>query len=113
MADLLPCPFCGEKYYLISEHMEGTSIHPAFRIRCDNCGASSAYTDKNYTQAWNTRAHHPKSVEGLVEKIEKLLLPDSLKKDALNCSFKIGGVCGYNNAIADVLKAIKKHAGEK
>ena len=53
---LLPCPFCGETDALITEHLGGTVIHPAYRIRCDNCGASSRYTDSGWVSAWNTRA---------------------------------------------------------
>ncbi|WDW05987.1 Lar family restriction alleviation protein [Stenotrophomonas maltophilia] len=55
--DLLPCPFCGAASdSLIVEHLEGTILHPAHRVRCDNCGASSGYTDHACREAWNTRA---------------------------------------------------------
>lgn len=43
---------------------------------------------------------------GLREAVEKLRLPDALKTEAMGDSFKIGGVCGYNNAIDHVLKII-------
>ncbi|MBQ0748577.1 MAG: Lar family restriction alleviation protein [Roseovarius sp.] len=52
---LLPCPFCGSDDALYSEHMQGTIIHPAYRVRCDHCGASTGYTDNDHVAAWNTR----------------------------------------------------------
>lgn len=55
--DLLPCPFCGEGDHLLVEHLEGTIIHPAYRVRCDNCGACIEYTDRDCHAAWNTRAN--------------------------------------------------------
>ena len=53
---LLPCPFCGEGEHLLVEHLEGTILHPAHRIRCDNCGASIGYTDRDFRAKWNARA---------------------------------------------------------
>lgn len=54
---LLPCPFCGEAEGLIIQHCEGTIIHPALRIYCDNCGASSRYSDRvDPVENWNRRA---------------------------------------------------------
>lgn len=55
--ELLPCPFCGSAEHLHVEHLEGTSIHPAYRVRCDFCGASTRYTDRDYRTAWNTRTN--------------------------------------------------------
>lgn len=52
--ELLPCPFCGS-LDLEKQHLEGTILHPAYRIRCDNCGASTGYTDNSCDEAWNTR----------------------------------------------------------
>ena len=57
--DLKPCPFCGEadQETLMIEHLEGTILHPAYRVRCDNCGASTGYSDRgDHIAAWNTRA---------------------------------------------------------
>jgi len=54
--ELEPCPFCGEAVHLLVEHLEGTIIHPAYQVRCDNCGASSGFTDKSCVELWNTRA---------------------------------------------------------
>ncbi|WP_243350829.1 Lar family restriction alleviation protein [Stenotrophomonas acidaminiphila] len=54
--ELLPCPFCGEANHLLVEHLDGTIIHPAYQVRCDNCGASSGYTDRSCAELWNTRA---------------------------------------------------------
>lgn len=55
--ELLPCPFCGAAGdSLMVEHLEGTILHPAHQVRCDNCGASSGYTSHNCREAWNTRA---------------------------------------------------------
>ncbi|HEL7630568.1 TPA: Lar family restriction alleviation protein [Stenotrophomonas maltophilia] len=54
--ELLPCPFCGAAGdSLIVEHLEGTILHPAHQVRCDNCGGSSGYTDHDCREAWNTR----------------------------------------------------------
>ena len=55
--EMLPCPFCGDVEHLCVEHLEGTSIHPAYRVRCDSCGASTRYTDRDCRIAWNTRAN--------------------------------------------------------
>lgn len=55
--ELLPCPFCGETEGLMIQHCEGTIIHPALRIYCDNCGASSGYSDRvDPVENWNRRA---------------------------------------------------------
>lgn len=54
--ELLPCPFCGDGSSLMIEHLEGTIIHPAHRVRCDNCGASIEYTDHDHVAIWNRRA---------------------------------------------------------
>lgn len=58
MNELKPCPFCGSSDLLI-EHMEGTILHPAHRVYCDNCGASSCYTDTDCIKAWNMREQTP------------------------------------------------------
>lgn len=53
---LYPCPFCGQQDARV-EHMEGTILHPAYRVYCDNCGASNGWTDKgDHAEKWNTRA---------------------------------------------------------
>jgi uncharacterized Zn finger protein len=63
--DLLPCPFCGEGEHLLVEHLEGTILHPAHRIRCDNCGASTGYTDRDFRANWNARACVSSATEAL------------------------------------------------
>lgn len=68
--ELLPCPFCGEGEHLLVEHLEGTILHPAHRIRCDNCGASTGYTDKDFRADWNTRACVEASTEALRQEME-------------------------------------------
>lgn len=56
----------------------------------------------------------PQITDEVREAVEKLRLPDALKKDAMGDSFKIGGVCGYNNAIDHVLNIINPSLkGEK
>jgi len=53
---LKPCPFCGETESLYIEHMEGTVIHPTYRVYCDYCGASAGWTDRgDHVEEWNTR----------------------------------------------------------
>jgi Lar family restriction alleviation protein len=64
--ELLPCPFCGEAVHLLVEHLDGTIIHPAYRVRCDYCGASSGYTDKSCAELWNARAALRVAPEGFV-----------------------------------------------
>ena len=55
-----PCPFCGGDE-LSEDHMDGTYRHPAFRVVCGNCGASSEYYDSgNHIAAWNRRAGNAK-----------------------------------------------------
>ncbi|WP_459018066.1 Lar family restriction alleviation protein [Stenotrophomonas sp. PSU_St142] len=55
--ELKLCPFCGASgEMLVIEHMDGTILHPAYRVRCEHCGASSRYTDHDCREAWNTRA---------------------------------------------------------
>lgn len=54
--ELKPCPFCGESNNLFVQHCEGTIVHPAYRVCCDNCGASTGYVDKaNHVDNWNRR----------------------------------------------------------
>jgi hypothetical protein len=53
--NLLPCPFCGDTESLYEKHLEGTVIHPAWKIVCDNCGASTGYTDIDWKDDWNER----------------------------------------------------------
>lgn len=56
---LMPCPFCGESDQdtLLIEHMVGTVRRPAYRVVCDNCGASTGYSDRgDHVKEWNTRA---------------------------------------------------------
>ena len=55
MSDLKPCPFCGKNEHLMKDHQEGTIRHPAYRIVCDWCGASSGFTDTDCVEGWNTR----------------------------------------------------------
>jgi hypothetical protein len=62
---LEPCPFCGEGEHLLVEHLEGTILHPAHRIRCDNCGASTGYTDRDFRAFWNARACVSSATEAL------------------------------------------------
>lgn len=63
MSELKPCPFCGESGSLYVEHMEGTTKRPAYRVYCDNCGASHRFTDRgDHIENWNRRAvpdQHP------------------------------------------------------
>lgn len=55
-SELLNCPFCGS-HDLVTEQLEGTIRYPAHRVRCDHCGASSRYSDRDdWWAAWNTRA---------------------------------------------------------
>lgn len=53
--NLLPCPFCGDKEHLEIKHLNGTVQYPAYKVRCDTCGASVDYTDGNCIEDWNTR----------------------------------------------------------
>jgi Lar family restriction alleviation protein len=54
--ELLPCPFCGDTESLMVDHMEGTVRRPAYRILCDNCGASTNYSDRgDHVEEWNRR----------------------------------------------------------
>lgn len=55
-SELLNCPFCGS-HDLVTEQLEGTIRYPAHRVRCDHCGASSRYSDRDdWWAAWNARA---------------------------------------------------------
>jgi len=91
--ELLPCPFCGEANHLLVEHLDGTIIHPAYQVRCDNCGASSGYTDRSCAELWNTRA----APEGLV------LVPVELTEE-----MHLAGVLARRNggATHDVYRAM-------
>jgi len=77
MSELLPCPFCGDGDSLYVEHLEGTILHPAFRVRCDNCGASTGYTDKGHAAEWNARAT-PSRLKGIATQPAKV--SDALEK---------------------------------
>ena len=58
---LLPCPFCGDAESQIVEHVEGTIVHPAYYVRCNNCGAQSGCSDRgDHAEMWNTRPAVPK-----------------------------------------------------
>jgi len=53
---LKPCPFCGSDEFLQVRHCEGTVIHPAYKVKCDNCGASTGYSDRgDHVKEWNKR----------------------------------------------------------
>lgn len=53
--NILPCPFCGESAPVI-EHLEGTILHPAYVVRCDNCGAQAPWSDRgDHIEMWNQR----------------------------------------------------------
>lgn len=57
--DRKPCPFCGEadQETLMIQHLEGTILRPAYRVCCDNCGASTRYSDLgDHVAIWNARA---------------------------------------------------------
>jgi len=57
MDDLLPCPFCGDTESLYEKHLEGSTVHhPACKLVCDNCGASTGYTDTDWKGDWNERS---------------------------------------------------------
>lgn len=70
MTELKPCPFCGEsdQETLMIEHLRGTERRPAYRVVCDNCGASTGYSDRgDHIEIWNKRVGVPelKAVEGV------------------------------------------------
>lgn len=53
---LNPCPFCGNKEDFETDHLDGTILHPAYRILCGYCGASTRYSDHgDHEEIWNTR----------------------------------------------------------
>jgi len=53
---LAACPFCGNGNTLMVEHVEGTVLHPAYYVRCDNCGAIGPTTDNGgHADLWNSR----------------------------------------------------------
>ncbi|MNK60136.1 restriction alleviation and modification protein [compost metagenome] len=55
MADLKPCPFCGENDPEI-EHIDGTVLHPAYFVKCGHCGAQAPWSDKgDHVDKWNKR----------------------------------------------------------
>lgn len=57
-SDLVACPFCGSNNLYIP-HVEGTIIHPAYHVHCDNCGAQGPTCDKGlHVKDWNTRYLH-------------------------------------------------------
>jgi Lar family restriction alleviation protein len=58
--ELLPCPFCGNKDSLQVQHIEGTILHPAYRVHCDNCGGEGPINDRgDHCELWNSRASQP------------------------------------------------------
>ena len=88
---------CGDVESLEVQHCPKTIQRPAYRIGCDNCGASTGYSDRGeYADAWNSRQPdkldqaiaivesfrlHPKSVEVttwadidlVIEKLKELI----------------------------------------
>jgi hypothetical protein len=60
------CPFCADHDSLLIEHVEGTVVHPAYYVKCDNCGAVGPTTDKgNHVELWNRRAPPALDADGL------------------------------------------------
>ncbi|MBP0975397.1 MAG: Lar family restriction alleviation protein [Oscillospiraceae bacterium] len=64
MAELKPCPFCGETRYLCAMRDGGTSDYAQYTVVCDacagGCGAMCGYQDslkeaKEAKEAWNRR----------------------------------------------------------
>lgn len=56
MDELKPCPFCGQTD-LVTWHDPKTTLHPWFRIECDNCGCHGPGTDQGTHRAqWNRRS---------------------------------------------------------
>ena len=55
MAELLPCPFCGNPAYdHISYHIHAHKQRHT--VKCTKCNASMEYRDKkSAVKAWNTR----------------------------------------------------------
>lgn len=65
---LLPCPFCGDAKSLIVVHVDGTVVHPAYFVQCDNCGACGPTTDRgDHRSMWNARAASPEHATVLAE----------------------------------------------
>lgn len=78
----MPCPFCGERESLYVEHLAGTIVRPAHRVLCDNCGASTGYTDKDHVESWNRRAlATANGAEGLPEAVLDAALLDMFPGD--------------------------------
>lgn len=72
MADLKPCPFCGENDPEI-EHIEGTILHPAYFVKCGPCGAQAPWSDKgDHVDMWNCRAPDTRLAAQLRECAETL-----------------------------------------
>lgn len=51
------------------EHLDGTHLYPAYRVKCDSCGASSRYTDRGHVAAWNSRAAPAEDVRAVDEAV--------------------------------------------
>lgn len=129
MTDLLPCPFCKETSKEIIQIWQTEFLGSLlWQAKCLACGASSCFAETMplAIEAWNTRAHPPKSVEGLVDRIPHEI-PMPKNQVSLEDFVSAWGnhsqtgrlwakirhqayTCGVENGTR---KAFKEHAGEK
>ncbi len=63
MAELKPCPFCGETRVYIERVVAYTPTGYGYSVRCGNipyCGAIQRlfYTEEEATEAWDRRAEN-------------------------------------------------------
>lgn len=112
---LLPCPFCGEKESLYVRHVEGTILHPAYFVACDNCGAQGATTDKgDHEKEWNARGIAPPVAAGSVDnysELTKLIFDRYPRIKGAFCASIAIGLEAWHNAKMTAWGAQQRHEG--
>lgn len=58
--ELLPCPFCGNKYVELDDSTEDRDEETLYSVVCDQCGSCGAqeYKRRDAIERWNDRAEN-------------------------------------------------------
>jgi len=108
--ELLPCPFCGDREYVISA--EEGSRHNWYRVCCDNCTAKGEMADSKQqaVKLWNTRTP---SLDWIVNRAVELGQETEIcETGKIITGDRFQHIIFRNNS-SQILQIIKKELGEK